>query len=139
MNLLIFGSRSFDDYSMLQYNCDQLIATYSHNDILIITGGARGADTLGAKWAAKRQLDNLIMPARWDSEGKKTAGISRNIRMGDACTSAIGFWDEVSNGSYHMMRYLLRVNKPFIIINVSTGEKKCYNGGTERIAASSIT
>ena len=49
MKLIIAGSRSFHDYQLL---C-QTLAPERHRITQVITGGARGADQLGYRWAWK--------------------------------------------------------------------------------------
>lgn len=48
--------------------------------MLLITGGAKGADDHARAWAVDRKVDHLIMYAKWDTEGK-SAGPNRNERM----------------------------------------------------------
>ena len=47
MKLIIAGSRTFTDYQLL---C-QVLAPDRHRITQVITGGARGADQLGYRWA----------------------------------------------------------------------------------------
>ena len=47
MKLIIAGSRTFTDYQLL---C-QTLAPERHRITQVITGGARGADQLGYRWA----------------------------------------------------------------------------------------
>jgi len=52
MQLIIAGSRSFHDYQRL---C-QTRAPERHRITQVLTGGARGADQLGYRWAWKHQV-----------------------------------------------------------------------------------
>ena len=49
MKLIIAGSRTFTDYQRL---C-QVLAPDRHRITQVLTGGARGADQLGYRWAWK--------------------------------------------------------------------------------------
>ena len=52
MKLAIIGSRDFNDYEFL---CDEL-KPYLHKITLVISGGAKGADSLGEKWAKDNNI-----------------------------------------------------------------------------------
>lgn len=47
---------------------------------LLITGGARGADTLADQWAKDRGVNRCIFPANWKAKGNG-AGPARNAMM----------------------------------------------------------
>jgi len=47
---------------------------------LLIHGGAAGADSLAAAWAAEREVNCLRVPAKWKKHGKR-AGPLRNREM----------------------------------------------------------
>jgi hypothetical protein len=49
-------------------------------DMLVINGGAAGADTLAREWAVDRRVDHLTLYAKWDLFGR-SAGPIRNRRM----------------------------------------------------------
>ena len=46
---LIVGSRTFNDYSLLIEKCDYYLSNYT--DIVIVSGGAKGADALAKRYA----------------------------------------------------------------------------------------
>lgn len=48
--------------------------------MLILTGGARGADTFAREWAVSRKVDHMVLHAKWELYGK-SAGPIRNRRM----------------------------------------------------------
>ena len=58
MKLIIAGSRTFTDYQLL---C-QTLAPERHRITQVITGGARGADQLGYRWAWKHQVKHQLFP-----------------------------------------------------------------------------
>jgi len=74
--ILVCGGRDFDDGALLSRTLDRLPFTVD----FVITGGARGADTLADKWAQRRGKARAIFPANWEGEGK-SAGARRNARM----------------------------------------------------------
>lgn len=78
MKILVCGGRDFNDQFRLFHFLDLL---HLKKDITqIISGAARGADTLAAEWAHARGIDLKEFPADWDHHGK-SAGAIRNKQM----------------------------------------------------------
>lgn len=100
--LLIAGSRNFNDYNYLKKRIDKLIANWKKEEIIIISGGAKGTDTLAEKYAIENDLSFEVYPAEWEKLGKK-AGMVRNIKMAESATHAVIFWDGKSPGTKHMI------------------------------------
>lgn len=77
--ILVCGSRDYQDKDKLYRVLDKCFAQLG-NRMLIISGGATGADTLARQWAVEQRVDHIILYAKWDTEGKG-AGPIRNRRM----------------------------------------------------------
>lgn len=101
--VIIAGSRSFSDYVTLQATCDNILSQkrMTHT-IVIISGTARGADTLGEQYAHERGYTIERFPADWQQYGK-TAGLVRNRQMADNADALIVFWDSQSKGTKNMI------------------------------------
>ncbi|WPU94691.1 DUF2493 domain-containing protein [Mucilaginibacter sabulilitoris] len=100
--LIIAGSREFTDYALLQKKVDVMIAEKRHSaQIEIVSGKARGADTLGEKYAAANNFTVKEFPADW-SNGK-SGGYERNKAMAAYADACICFWDGKSAGTKHMI------------------------------------
>lgn len=90
MRVLVCGGRDFDDFSFVhKYLEDRLLEYYVHTpeglghwswDLVIIQGGAKGADRLADKWAQLNYVKVEEYPADWERYGKK-AGYLRNKQM----------------------------------------------------------
>jgi len=113
MKLLIAGSRDFNDYEMLKEKLDKILC--SSNISEIISGKAKGADTLGERYAKERNIKIKEFPAEWNLYGKK-AGMIRNKEMAKYATNAIIFWDGNSKGTENMIKLMEKLKKPFDII-----------------------
>lgn len=74
MRVLVCGSRHFNDYKLLK----EVLENYDITEI--ISGHARGADSLGEVFATEKQIPKRIFPADWDQYGKR-AGPIRNTQM----------------------------------------------------------
>ena len=104
--IIIAGSRDFNNYTLLEEELLSFLLPIVDKDIVIISGGARGADRLGEIFADHHNYKKKIFPANWDLYGKK-AGYLRNIEMADYALEKNGmlfaFWDGLSKGTKHMI------------------------------------
>lgn len=101
--VVIAGSRGFSNYKLLKETCDKYLREKkkTHN-VVVISGHARGADSLGEKYASDEDLDLEIYPADWKKYGK-SAGFMRNKQMADIADAVIAFWNGESHGTKHMI------------------------------------
>jgi hypothetical protein len=84
--ILVCGGRDFVDHVKV----NRELAWYAHphdedacwDDLVIIHGGARGADTLAGLFAKMFGLKTEVYPADWETHGK-AAGYIRNKKMLD--------------------------------------------------------
>lgn len=101
--VIIAGSRTFNDYSELKEYCNSVLSNkLRSHEVLIISGGANGADKLGEKYAEELGLKTEVYLADWDSYGK-SAGYRRNALMADNADALIAFWNGKSKGTNHMI------------------------------------
>lgn len=120
IRIIVAGSRDFDDYSLLKLTLKEYINGLDIADlsqVVIISGAARGADTLGEYFAYDYQIAVRRFPAKWDEFGKR-AGWVRNAEMAKYAAEKHGvlfaFWDGKSRGTKNMIdlanRYGLEVH-----------------------------
>lgn len=114
IRLLIAGSRGFNDYELLKSEIDKLVNQFT-NPIEIISGCAKGADTLGERYAEEHNLSVLRFPADWKTHGV-FAGYIRNEEMAQCADLCIVFWDSKSRGTKNMIEKALRYHIPLIIV-----------------------
>ena len=109
--IIIAGGRNFRDYEMLKRNMRRFLKVlhmhYEFHKVEIISGGAKGADALGERFAQEFGYDLKIMKADWDQYGKR-AGYIRNMAMVDYALESkhsflVAFWDGKSKGTSHMI------------------------------------
>lgn len=114
--IIIAGGRDFDDYDTLITECDFMLSRLSKTHrIIIVSGGARGADTLALNYANDRGYDVQIMLADWDAHGK-SAGYIRNAEMAAVATHCFAFWDHQSKGTKHMIDTARKLNLPVHVV-----------------------
>lgn len=101
--VIVAGGREFNDYRLLCQTCDRLLAQkHQTHSIVIVSGTARGADTLGERYAQERGYSIEQYPADWEHAGK-AAGLIRNAQMASVADALIAFWDGQSRGTAHMI------------------------------------
>ena len=68
----------------------------------VISGMARGVDSLAVDYAKETNLPLVKMPAFWDLYGR-SAGYKRNEQMAEVADALIALWDGSSRGTKHMI------------------------------------
>jgi hypothetical protein len=119
--VIIAGGRDFNNKKLLFHKADLLLKEQirKENKIIIVSGGANGADKLGEDYAEARGFYIKVYPANWDDitnkplseirtrrDGTKywsKAGPERNIQMAKYGDALIAFWDGKSKGTNHMI------------------------------------
>ena len=114
--IIIAGGRDFTDYNLLKEKTDKILQEKKvTHKIVIISGCARGADTLGLRYASENAFDVEEYPADWNKYGKK-AGYVRNVEMAENADALIAFWDGKSKGTKHMIDIATERNLPIRVI-----------------------
>lgn len=111
MKLAIVGSRDFNDYEFLKKILDYHRTAQNDPCTQIISGGARGADTLAKRYAAEHDIPIKEFIPNWDVHGK-SAGFLRNEQIVEACDELIVFWNGMSRGTKHSMTLAEEAGKP---------------------------
>ena len=88
----VIGSRTFNDLSLLTNVLD------SFDIHKIVSGGAKGADSLSELYAIKNDINTEIFKPDWKKYGR-SAGFVRNKDIVLASDIVIAFWDGVSKGT----------------------------------------
>ncbi len=110
----IVGSRSFKtitNYKFLKKKMDILLSKKDPQDVCIISGGARGADTLAQKYANAMGYEFDVYEADW-SLGKK-GGPLRNAEMANDADAVVAFMEKAgTRGTQHMISVSKKLGKP---------------------------
>ncbi len=102
--LLVVGSRTVNDYAYVREKLDALTKEAARKyEMLIVSGGAGGADTLAERYAREKGYKFLCIRADWKKYGKK-AGYIRNRQMHEHIAKyehrgCVAFWDGSSRGT----------------------------------------
>lgn len=121
--VIIAGSRGFSNYKLLREKCNEYLREKRKEyNIIIISGGARGADTLGEKYAQDEGFSLEVFPANWNKFGK-SAGFRRNEQMAEVADALIAFWDGKSHGTKHMIEIMKNKKLLVRVVNYETSDK----------------
>ena len=98
MKLAIVGSRSITNYEKISEEIDIFIDEIPE---VIISGGAKGVDSLAEKYAYENNIEILIFKPDWKKFGK-SAGVIRNKDIIQNSTHVLAFWDGSSKGTLNL-------------------------------------
>ena len=109
--VVIAGCRDYNNYDEAKEYIDFCLSNIrKENNIVIVSGGARGADAIGERYAKENGFKVEKYPADWDRYGRR-AGPRRNKRMAEVGDYVICFWDGKSSGTKSMIKYAEKYKK----------------------------
>ncbi len=105
---IVAGSRTFNDYDLLEHKLNAFLSVKKHIDqahIVIVSGGAKGADALAERYAKEKGYELKVFKADWNLYGK-SAGYRRNEQMHRYVSQfedrgCVCFWNQISKGTTH--------------------------------------
>ena len=101
--LIVAGSRDFDNYPLMHESIQRVLGELADDlSVSIVSGMARGADSLAVQWATIHQCVLYKYYAQWDTYGRR-AGYVRNEEMANNSSGLLAFHDGVSKGTAHMI------------------------------------
>ncbi len=77
----------------------------------IITGGAKGVDTLAERYARENGIPFCVLKPEYRLLGA-VAPLVRNEQIVDRADMVVAIWDGVSRGTRHAIAYAEKTNKP---------------------------
>jgi hypothetical protein len=116
--IAIVGSRDYPDLEAVR-TFVRALPKYA----TVISGGARGVDSVAEDEAKKCGLSLIIHRADWDKHGK-AAGVIRNKLIVEDCDELMAFWDGTSRGTKNSVDLAKKLGKK-ITVNL---KRKDTNG-----------
>lgn len=110
----IVGSRTFTSYSKFK----KLVGSYIEANGIpscIVSGGAKGADSLAERYAKENKIRMQIFLPEWNKYGKK-AGLMRNTDIVNNSDVIIAIPTDSSVGTYDTIR---KANKKGVSVHVA--------------------
>ncbi len=130
MKLGITGSRTITQFDFIPYFTmqDKAFRAFCRQHGLgrrkittVITGGARGIDTLAFQAAGSAGIRNLqFLPDRKKFPGQllPKAYQERNRQIVDSCDILLAIWDGRSHGTKNTLSYARKIDKPMYLVEV---------------------
>jgi len=113
----VIGSRTWDNEAVVFSILD---GGYAKGKIAkIVSGGAKGADTIAEKWAKTRKIPCEVFHIRAEdvkTKGQRGAPHVRNQRIVDACDILLAFWDGESAGTQSTIKKAFKAGKPVFAV-----------------------
>lgn len=116
MKVIIAGSRDITCYHQVIFAFME--SGFYENCTEIVSGCARGVDSLGEQIASSRGIPVKKFPADWERYGKR-AGPLRNIEMGDYADALVAVRLNGSKGTSHMIKYMKSLGKPVYVMDIN--------------------
>jgi len=106
----VFGSRDWGD--------PQPIIDFIGNlpkGTVVVTGGARGVDSIAEEYALKRGLVAVVVKPPWEALGRR-AGAVRNRVIVELSDRGMAFWDGKSRGTMITVEMFHAAHKPVQVV-----------------------
>lgn len=121
MKVIVAGSRDITDYDIVRKALDE--ARENGMEVTtIIEGGARGVDSMAARYAIEHGIEHIRVPADWKHYGRG-AGRKRNEQMAAMGDALIAIWDGKSRGTRHMIDCARQRSLLMKVISVNNSKK----------------
>ena len=112
MIVAVIGSRNFADYALVEATLSALPKLSQ-----VVSGGAKGADSLAQRYAEQHQIPLLVFKPDWSQFGRG-AGVVRNRQIVEAAEHLIAFWDGVSKGTASSIKLARAKGVPVQVIAI---------------------
>ncbi len=110
--IVVSGCRDYNNYTEAREYIDFCVSEIGKEYTpIFVSGGCRGADKLGERYAKENGYKIEYYHAEWNKYGK-SAGPKRNREMAKAADAVICFWDGESKGTKSMIEYATKLGKP---------------------------
>ena len=113
MKLAVVGSREFPDLDLVWTFVEKVAR--ARPDTIIVSGGARGVDTVAAAAARMSGLKVEELRPDWNAHGI-LAGFERNSRIVESCDRMVAFWDGVSGGTRDSIEKAAALGKKYQVV-----------------------
>lgn len=113
--VIVAGSRHFNDYKRMKKDLDYLLSRKAREETIeIVSGGCRGADACGERYAREMGYSLVVFPADWDKFGK-IAGPIRNHHMAEYADALVAYLAPGSRGTSSMIEEARRAGLRVIV------------------------
>jgi hypothetical protein len=107
MKLAIIGSREITKIDLNNY--------IHEKPDTVISGGAKGIDTIAWKWAIENNIEIIVHRPEYNKYGKYAA-LKRNDLIINDADKVIAFWNGKSKGTKYVIEKVKQLNKPLEVV-----------------------
>jgi predicted Rossmann fold nucleotide-binding protein DprA/Smf involved in DNA uptake len=124
MRMAVVGSRTINDVGLILASMDSAREKYCQPDeaIVIISGGAKGVDTIAQDLAHTEGYDFILFkPYHMIDPSTKYSPkffFARNKQIADNADVVVILWDGKSNGTKHIIEYCKKRKKTYMLTQV---------------------
>ena len=122
MKLAVVGSRGIHNREFVYDKIDSYIRLVRDGPVCILSGGAKGVDTLAYEYCDDHSIDFILFKPYHLIDNKVEYNpryfFTRNKQIADNADLVLCFWDGQSSGTRHMIEYCQRHNKRHKVIEV---------------------
>ena len=112
----IVGSRCLNDWALFEEGIVRCVETWGgHLPSVVVSGGCKGADRMGEKWALENKIVTQIFKPNWKAHGR-LAGIVRNADIIDNATHVLAFPSHTGSGTQNSIHRAQKAAKPTIVL-----------------------
>jgi len=110
--IAIIGSRDFKNKNLLDEEMQKIkaLCTITH----IVSGGAKGADTMGVQWANKNKIETIVFHP--DFKKRKRAYHFRNRQIVKEADIVVAFWNGSSSGTKYTINFAKTLEKEIVVV-----------------------
>lgn len=113
MRIGIVGGRDFCDKSLFARELRKLWR--QHNFVCVVSGGAKGADSLAEKWAKHKKVELVVHLPK--DKANTYSYIERNKVIVDDCDFLVAFWDGESKGTHSTIEFAKKKGIPIRVVS----------------------
>jgi hypothetical protein len=119
VRIAVIGTRSFRDWARFSRELEKSIADITaargSRNVVIVSGGAEGPDTMARRYAQQNRLRLVEYLPNW-SVHAKAAVFVRNRQIVNAAHAVVSFWDGVSRGTKFTMDLAAEKGLPLYVV-----------------------
>lgn len=116
IKIAVVGSRDYNNYEFVAGKLDKILSNIVN--ITIVSGGAKGVDSLAARYAKERGHELIEYLPDWEKNGK-SAGIIRNNDIINESNFVVAFHKNNSRGTAHSVGLARSKNIPIRVVTIN--------------------
>lgn len=122
MRIAIVGSRKYNDPHMVYPVISQFLKDHTHGNVVIVSGGASGVDSIAADYGKSIGLDCIVFEPlhKVDNLTKYNPRwfYIRNKQIIQNADKVLAIWDGESPGTEHSIKYARSIGVPVMVVTL---------------------